>query len=70
MVFFEKIEKATTNEITFQNEQLTVTHCRFSDKLDTLTWQQVNRWFKGEYPNILHLFDLIDTIPASSTICE
>ena len=36
----------------------------------TLTWQQVNRRFLSEYPNILDLFDLIQTIPATSTACE
>ena len=42
----------------------------FSDKLEALTWKQVNRRFCQEYPNILSLFDLILAIPATSTACE
>ena len=38
--------------------------------METLTWQQVNRRFQGDYPQILDLFDLILTIPATSTACE
>lgn len=45
-------------------------YSRFSNKLDSLTWQQVHRRFQEEYPNILSLFDLILTIPATSTACE
>ena len=42
----------------------------FSKKMEMLTWQQVNRRFQGDYPHILDLFDLILTIPATSTACE
>ena len=43
---------------------------RFCNKFDTLTWEQVNRRFADEYPNALSLFDLVLTIPATSTDCE
>ena len=42
----------------------------FSKALDSLTWEQVNRRFGREYPNILNLFDLILALPAISTACE
>ena len=42
----------------------------FSSDFETLTWQQVNRRFATEYPHILNLFDLVLTIPATSTACE
>ena len=47
-----------------------ITCCRFSNEFETLKWQQVNRTFSKEYANILSLFDLILTIPATSTACE
>ena len=43
---------------------------RFATQFETLKWSQVNRRFGKEYPNILSLFDLILTIPATSTACE
>ena len=42
----------------------------FSTQMETLTWHQVNRRFRSEYPRILDLFDVILTIPATSTACE
>ena len=42
----------------------------FSKALDSLTWEQVNRRFGREYPNILNLFDLILALPTTSTACE
>ena len=42
----------------------------FSKALDSLTWEQVNRRFGREYPNILNLFDLILALPATSAACE
>ena len=42
----------------------------FSKKLESLSWEQVNRRFRNEYPNILNVFDLILALPATSTACE
>lgn len=42
----------------------------FSKDFGTLDWKQVHRRFGKEYPQILSLFDLILTIPATSTACE
>ena len=42
----------------------------FSKKLESLSWEQVNRRFGNEYPNILNVFDLILALPATSTACE
>ena len=42
----------------------------FSKELDSLSWEQVNRRFGKEYPNILNVFDLVLTLPATSTACE
>ena len=43
---------------------------RFSKKFERLAWQQVNTRFGKEYNNVLSLFDLILTIPGTSTACE
>ena len=43
---------------------------RFSKVFDTLISQQENRRFQHKYPNILSLFNLILTIPMTSTACE
>ena len=42
----------------------------FSNKLLSITWQQANRRFQQEYHNVLTLFDLILSIPATSTANE
>ena len=42
----------------------------FSKELESLSWEQVNRRFGNEYPNILNVFDLIPALPATSTTCE
>ena len=42
----------------------------FSKELESLSWEQVNRRFGNEYPNILNVFDLILALPATSTACE
>ena len=42
----------------------------FSKELNSLSWEQVNRRFEKEYPNILNVFDLVLTLPATSTACE
>ena len=42
----------------------------FSKDFENLNWKQVNRRFGKEYAEILSLFDLILTIPATSTACE
>ena len=42
----------------------------FSKELESLRWEQVNRRFGKEYPNILNVFDLILSLPATSTACE
>ena len=42
----------------------------FAKQFETLTWQQVNRRFEREYPHALGLFDLILSIPATSSACE
>ena len=35
-----------------------------------ITWLQVSRRFRNEYPHVLNFFDLILTIPATSAACE
>ena len=35
-----------------------------------ITWLQVNRRFRNEYPHVLNFYDLILTIPATSAACE
>lgn len=42
----------------------------FSKDFDNLSWKQVHKRFGTEYPKVLNLFDLILTIPATSTACE
>lgn len=42
----------------------------FSKKIESLTWQQLHRRFQAEYSAVLELFDLVQTIPATSTACE
>ena len=39
----------------------------FPDTMESLTWQQVNKQFGTEYPHALSLFDVILSIPATST---
>ena len=45
---------------------------RFSTQLAStkLKWNQVNKAFRRDVPNILDLIDLVLTIPASSAECE
>ena len=42
----------------------------FSKDFDNLNWKHVHRRFGSEYPKALSLFDIILTIPATSTVCE
>ena len=42
----------------------------FSKDFENLNWRQVHRRFGKEYDQALSLFDLIQTIPATSTACE
>ena len=42
----------------------------FSKDFDNLNWKHVHSRFGSEYPKALSLFDLILTIPATSTACE
>ena len=40
------------------------------ERVEKLSWSEVNRRHKGPCPDVLSLMDLILTIPASSADCE
>ena len=46
------------------------TYFRFSSKFTTLSWKQVITRFQDDYSKVLQLFDLVLTLPATSTACE
>ena len=39
-------------------------------KFESRTWMEVNRWHRHACPDVLSLFDLILSIPASTAECE
>ena len=46
------------------------TYFRYSSKFTTLSWKQVITRFQDDYSKVLQLFDLVLTLPATSTACE
>ena len=42
----------------------------FQKEFGNLSWQKVHRRFGNEYPHALSIFDLVLSIPATSTACE
>ena len=46
------------------------TFFRYSSKFTTLSWKQVITRFQDDYSKVLQLFDLVLTLPATSTACE
>ena len=42
----------------------------FQNEFGNLSWQKVHRRFGNEYPHVLSIFDLVLSIPATSTACE
>ena len=42
----------------------------FQKEFGNLSWQKVHRRFGNKYPHALSIFDLVLSIPTTSTACE